>query len=109
MVNNTYYPNYPHITQDDIGQSTGNKFIDTLQICNGFLNAIGGDYDGDQCSVRGIFTVEANQELEKTMHEKKHYINLGSTNVRVSEKEAVQSVYELTLTLPDNKLTDPVF
>lgn len=109
VVNDTYYPNYPHITQEDIGQSTGNKFIDTLQICNGFLNAIGGDYDGDQCSVRGIFTVEANKELEETMHQKKHYINLGSTNVRISEKEAVQAVYELTLTLPDNKLTDPVF
>ena len=109
VIDGEYYPYYPYITQDMIGKSTGNKFVDTLQICNGFLNGIGGDYDGDQCSVRGVFTVEANKELEATMHSKKFYVNLGSSNVRVSEKEAVQATYELTITLPDNKLTQPVF
>ena len=109
VVDDTYYPYYPYITEEMIGQSTGNKFVDTLQICNGFLAGIGGDYDGDQCSVRGVFTVEANKELEETMHSKKYYVNLGSHNVRVSEKEAVQSLYNLTLTLPDNKLSQPQF
>ena len=46
VIDGEYYPYYPYITQDMIGKSTGNKFVDTLQICNGFLNGIGGDYDG---------------------------------------------------------------
>ena len=42
IVDRKYYPKYPKIRQEDIGTDTSNKFIDTLNISNLFLNGIGG-------------------------------------------------------------------
>lgn len=42
--NSNFYPNYPKIRQEDILSNTSNKFIDTLNISNLYLEAIGGDY-----------------------------------------------------------------
>jgi hypothetical protein len=44
FVNNTLYKHYPKIREEDIGTNTSNKFIDTLNMCNLYLGAIGGDY-----------------------------------------------------------------
>ena len=49
IINNTFYRHYPKIRNNDIGTDTSNKFIDTMNICNAYLRAIGGDYDGDDC------------------------------------------------------------
>ena len=51
LINNTLYKSYPKITQKDIGCNTSNLFIDTVNISNLMLGAIGGDYDGDQVTV----------------------------------------------------------
>lgn len=65
----------------------------------------------DQVSVKGIYTIEANEELKKHMNSKKNFINLGDTNMRVSSNEAVQSIYNMTRVLPETKpkLTYPTF
>ena len=42
VVNNKAYKNYPYIRQEDIGQNTSNKFIDTMNISNLYLQGIGG-------------------------------------------------------------------
>lgn len=103
------YSHYPHITEDDILKDTSNKFKDTLNICNGYLKSIGGDYDGDQVSVKGVYSVEANDELEKQMNSTSHYIGLdGKLSMRI-EGEAIQSLYALTVTVKDNLLTEPKF
>lgn len=67
--------------------------------------------DGDQVTVKGVFSEEANEELEKQLSAKSHYFNLGGKGVRSSDKEAIQSLYNLTLCLPDDKqkMSDPVF
>ena len=44
VVDNVLYKNYPKIRDNDIHTDTSNKFIDTMNICNCFLQAIGGDY-----------------------------------------------------------------
>lgn len=41
-VNGNYYRFYPKIREKDIGSNTSRLFIDTLQICNLYLKAIGG-------------------------------------------------------------------
>ena len=111
IINNTFYKNYPKFRQEDIGSNTSNKFIDTLNISNLYLEGCGGDYDGDQVTVRGVFTEEANKELEEQLFSKSHYFNLGGKGVRASDKEAMQSLYNLTLCLPadKDKMVDPVF
>lgn len=102
---NEYYRIYPKIREEDIGTNTSNKFIETLNISNLILPGIAGDYDGDQVSVKGIYTVEANKELDAFRASKANYVTMGATNIRKSEKEAVNAVYNMTLVLPGTKLT----
>ena len=67
--------------------------------------------DGDQCTVKGVFSEEANAELDNQLRSKSHYFNLGGKGVRTSDKEAMQSLYSLTLCLEadKDKISDPVF
>lgn len=111
VIGNKFYKNYPKIREEDIGSNTSNKFIDTLNISNLYLDGIGGDYDGDQVTIKGVYSVEANEELDKQLRSKSHYFNLGGKGVRTSDKEAIQSLYNLTLCLsPDTaKMTNPKF
>ena len=64
--NNTFYPYYPKIRNEDIGSNTSNKFIDTLQICNLHLGKIGGDYEMPHCS-------------HPVMRQNKNYLNCSGT------------------------------
>lgn len=108
-VDKKFYKHYPKIREEDIGTNTSNRFVDTINICNLYLSAIGGDYDGDQVTAKAAFTLEANEELDKFMNSKAHYISLGANNIRTSSNEAIQALYNLTLVLPGTKLTDPIF
>ena len=54
------------------------------------------DYDGDQCSVRGIWSDEANHEAEELMEAKMSVLNITGTNAKVVSKEVFNSLYELT-------------
>lgn len=107
-VNNTFYKYYPKIREEDIGKDTSNKFMDTLNLSNLYLDAIGGDYDGDQVTAKVAFTKEANAELAKFAQSKKNYIDLGGKNARASSKEAIQSLYSLTIHIPGNNITKEV-
>jgi hypothetical protein len=44
VVNNKVYRHYPKVRQEDIGKDTSNLFVDTFNMCNCYLDAIGGDY-----------------------------------------------------------------
>lgn len=67
--------------------------------------------DGDQCSVKGIYSVEANEELLKFMNSKQNFLDLGGINIRISSNEAVQSLYSMTKVLPETekRLTYPTY
>lgn len=43
------------------------------------------------------------------MNSKANYVSLGASSVKMGSNEAVQSLYNLTLKLPENKLTSPIF
>ena len=111
IVNNTFYKNYPKIRLSDINKNTSNKFIDVALPNNVRLDSIGGDFDGDTISSRAMFSIEANHELSEIMNSKKHYISLGAENAMFTTKECIQSLYNLTLVLPEDKskLTKPEF
>lgn len=110
-INGEYYRWYPKIRAKDVGKNTSNMFIDTLNICNLMLGAIGGDYDGDTVGIKGVFLQESNKELIDFIHSKSHYINFSGNNVRTPSNEAIQSLYSLTkvLSADEGKLIDPVF
>lgn len=63
----------------------------------------------DQVTVKGVWSNEANEELNKQLNSKKHYIGLDGKNIRVGSNEAIQCLYSLTLLLPDSKHEKPVF
>lgn len=103
IIGNTSYRSYPKIRQQDIGSNTSNKFVDILNISNTWLDSIGGDYDGDQVTVKGIYSTEANQELDKFINSKAHLVNFGANSIPISSNEAIQTLYNLTLALPEDK------
>lgn len=111
VIGPNYYKWYPKIREKDIDSNTSNLFIDTLQFTNLNLGSIGGDYDGDQTGVKGVWSVEANEECMKIIESKSYYLDLNCMNVKTSTNEAVQSIYSLTkiLDIDKDKLTDPVF
>lgn len=106
---NKFYPYYPSITEEEIGKNTSNKFIDTLNMSNLRLGIIGGDYDGDQVTNKTAYSIESNNELVNYMNSKANYVSLGGESVVSSGNEAIQSIYNLTLVLPDIKLVNPIF
>lgn len=111
IVNNTFYSNYPAITINDINKNSSNKFIDVALPNNVRLDSIGGDFDGDTISVKIPYSIEANYELRKAVESKIHYISLGAKNKMTTIHEGIQSLYQLTMTLPDDekKLTPAEF
>lgn len=109
IINGHLYKYYPKIRQSDMNSNTSNKFVDTFRMSNLHLKSIGGDYDGDQVIIKGIYSKEANEELEKFINSKLYYISIGGKNVRTPSKEAIQAMYQLTLTLDSNKTQKPVF
>ena len=65
------------------------------------------DYDGDQVTVKGVYTIEANKEVGDYMKSKSFYIDASGMNVRVSQSEAIQSIYSLTRVYDESLLTNP--
>ena len=53
-------------------------------------------YDGDQISVKGCFTQEANKEAEELINSKAHILNVNGANVRSTERESIQTLYMFT-------------
>lgn len=111
-INGEYYPFYPKIRQEDIGSNTSTMFIDSFTMSNLYLPAIGGDYDGDQVTLKGVYSVEANEELKEYTMSKTNYVDLGSNIVRSPSKEAIIAMYSMTMVptnIAEGVLTDPVF
>ena len=65
-------------------------------------------YDGDQITVKGVYTEEANQELEEFMNSKQNFITFGGKPSKASEGDAIQSIYAFTKVLSDTKLTQNI-
>lgn len=109
-VDGRYYRWYPKIEMKDIDTNTSNKFVDSLVFNNTLISGAGADYDGDQVSVQGVWTEEANAEIAKFMRSKANYINNNGQLVRDSEHSSIQVMYSMTFSVVDeNKLEAPTF
>ena len=108
-INNTYYQYYPKIREEDIGTDTSNRFVDIAIISNLLLDGLTGDYDGDQITIKSLYTREANNELYEFNNSKANFITLGVENIKKSSGDAIMSTYSLTKVLNDTKLTNPIF
>lgn len=96
VFNGKEYPFYPDIDFNVPHDKVGVQFIDTLVMSNSHLDGMGADYDGDQVSVRGIWSDEANLEAEEIMNKKLYALTISGSNAKVVAREVFNSFYELT-------------
>lgn len=52
--------------------------------------------DGDQLTVKGVFSQEANAECDRLVRGKANILDINGNNVRVSTNECIQTLYTLT-------------
>lgn len=96
IYNERNYPYYPQIDPSLPEAEVSTLFNDTVTMDNTYLKGLGGDYDGDQVSLKGIFSAEANAEAEEIMHSIKHYVNIAGDLMRVIGNEAFLTYYNMT-------------
>lgn len=104
-INGEHYEYYPRIREEMIGTDTSNLFVDTVRMSNAYLSGMGGDYDGDQITCKGVYTEEANAELKQYMNSKQNFITFGCQPSRTPGSDCIQSFYCLTKVLSDTKIT----
>ena len=103
IIDGIFYKEYPLIRVEDMNKDTSSKFIDVALPNNVRLDSIGGDFDGDTISSKPPFSIEASEELYDVVNSKKHYISLDGMNAMNVTKEGLQSLYNLTLVLPEDE------
>lgn len=81
-------------------------FIDTLRFSNLHLSGIGGDFDGDQVTCKGVYTREANDELRAFMSNKQNFITFGCKPIKELGSDSYQSIFALTRVLSSTNITD---
>lgn len=96
QINGQVYKFYPFVDLDVTPEEIGNKFIDATQFSNAYLPGIEGDYDGDQTTIKIIFTQEANAECEEMINKKSYFINAAGSNTRKVSNECFQTMFVLT-------------
>jgi hypothetical protein len=57
---------------------------------------VGGDYDGDQISVKMVYSIEANREAEEITHDLKHYVSIQGDIIRLMKNEVNLCYYAMT-------------
>ena len=71
-------------------------WIESVRCNNLYLDGFGGDFDGDMVTHKGIFTQEANEELDNLEHSISHYVDPAGESTRIVEKELIQTVFNFS-------------
>lgn len=95
-VGSRFYPYYPDIDLNATKEQVSIMFIDTLQMSNAYLSGLGADFDGDQITVRGVFSIQSNKSCHAHIYQKQNFLDISGNLKRSTEKEAIQTLYQLT-------------
>lgn len=96
LFNGKEYRFYPDINLKLDPDRIGVEFVDTCVYSNSLLKGMGADYDGDQVSLRGLWSDEANAEAERIMSRKVTALTITGGMIRFVEREVINAYYELT-------------
>ena len=96
VIDGKLYKYYPVIDPTLPESEVSTLFNDTLTMDNCYLKGLGGDFDGDMVSIRGIFGELSNKEAEEILHSVKHYVNIAGDLMRVVGNEAFLTYYNMT-------------
>lgn len=75
------YKRYPMVSYKNENEIE-HMFTDSLKMFSIYPASLGGDFDGDQVSVQGIFSDEANAEAIKQMNNLSHFVGLSGEVMR---------------------------
>jgi DNA-directed RNA polymerase beta' subunit len=93
IIGDKTYKFYPVVNPD---QPSDRDFIDTLNLPLAYLTGYGADFDGDMMSIIGVYTDEANADAQRHTMDKKNILTNTSENIRVAQRDFVQTYYALT-------------
>lgn len=96
IVGDTVYPDYPKIDLDTSRGVLDKYFVDAVKIYPMYLPGLDGDFDGDQVTIKGIFSQEANLEANKIMYSKINILTTDGDIIRSIGNEATQTLFTLT-------------
>lgn len=96
LISGKIYMHYPIIDCSMSPSEVTSQFIDTVSMSNLYLDAIGGDYDGDTVSIKVPFSEDANQEAEEYIHSLKHYVTIQGELNRILGNESCLTFYNMT-------------
>lgn len=95
-VDGKLYPNYPVIDTTLPTDKIATLFIDTVTMSNLFLDALGGDYDGDTTIEKLCFTLEANEEAEKLSQDIRSFVSPDGKMLKFIKNEGYLAFYNMT-------------
>jgi hypothetical protein len=87
---------YPVIDIERPHNRVATSFIETINMSNSRLKALGADYDGDTVKSIGLWSDEANKRAEELMYSKIYNIKAECDSVYVIEIECLNGLYALT-------------
>lgn len=96
MIDEREYTHYPIVDLNMKPDDVATQFIEVLQMSNTYLLANGGDYDGDQITVKSVFSQEANIEAEQKMRAVSNFLSVNGNNIRTTTNEAVLTLFMMT-------------
>lgn len=107
-IDGKVYPFYPIIDYTASHDDLSGMFVDSLSFSNSYCKNMIADYDGDQITVKIIWSEEGNEEAEKFINSKQNLIDAtGNKTHRVIESEAIQTFYVMTKDPKNNSKTVP--
>ena len=90
------YKYYPIIDLNKSSLEVSTSFNETVNMANSILASIGGDYDGDTISTKAVYSIEANQEVNRILYEPSHFIANSGKLVAEMTNEGTLTLYNLT-------------
>ena len=96
MVGGKFYPQYPDIDLSLKQTDLDSVFRDTVNIPATRLSPLGADHDGDQITVKPVFSQEANAECEKILYSKTNLLTVQGKGTCSIGNEGVQTLYAMT-------------
>lgn len=95
-LNGELYKYYPWIDFKYSYEDIATAFIDSVEFANSYLKGIGGDYDGDQTTIKILWSQEANEECHRKMNEKSFFLRQDGSMIRVIDGEGMHTMYLFT-------------
>lgn len=96
-IGDTIYDHYPMVDLNTPKGDIESLFQGSLSFSNLYLDGLCGDYDGDQVTMKPVYSIEANADCEKAMFAKGNFITISAGTNRNTGNEGIQTLYQLTM------------